>query len=58
MQRSRDISTCGQARIIITDADEKLSIRICDGGRGIPEDMLERVFDPFFRLEESRNRDA
>jgi len=30
--------------------------RIQDRGPGIPEDQLERVFDPFFRLEASRNR--
>jgi signal transduction histidine kinase len=45
----------GRARIIVADGDDALTIRIRDGGRGIPEDMLERVFDPFFRLEESRN---
>jgi len=47
-----------RARIILGDAEEKLTIRIRDAGSGIPEDMLERVFDPFFRLEESRNRDT
>jgi signal transduction histidine kinase len=48
----------GRARIVVADAEEKLTIRIRDAGRGIPENMLERVFDPFFRLEESRNRDT
>ena len=48
----------GQARIILADGDQKLSIRIRDAGRGIPDEMLERVFDPFFRLEGSRNRDT
>ena len=48
----------GHAKIILADADESLSIRIRDAGKGIPEEMLERVFDPFFRLEESRNRDT
>jgi signal transduction histidine kinase len=44
-----------RARIIVADSDEALTIRIRDSGRGIPDEMLERVFDPFFRLEESRN---
>jgi signal transduction histidine kinase len=48
----------GRARIIVADSEEELMIRIRDAGRGIPADMLERVFDPFFRLEESRNRDT
>jgi len=33
-------------------------IRIRDQGPGIPEDQLEAVFDPFYRLETSRSRDT
>lgn len=33
-------------------------IRIRDGGPGIPEQELEKVFDPFYRLESSRSRDT
>ncbi|OOZ38014.1 ATP-binding protein [Solemya elarraichensis gill symbiont] len=32
----------------------KIIISICDTGPGIPEDALQKVFDPFFRLEGSR----
>ena len=39
-------------------ADEDLVIRVRDDGPGIPEDQLERVFEPFYRLESSRNRDT
>jgi signal transduction histidine kinase len=35
-----------------------LRIEISDDGPGIPEDMLERVFEPFFQMDESRHREA
>lgn len=35
-----------------------ICIEIRDDGPGIPEAALEQVFDPFFRLEASRNRDT
>jgi signal transduction histidine kinase len=44
----------GQTEIGIQDSQELVEIRICDRGPGIPEASLQRVFDPFFRLENSR----
>jgi signal transduction histidine kinase len=35
-----------------------VEIRIRDGGKGIPEEQLAKVFEPFFRLEVSRSRDT
>ncbi|MGG2398240.1 ATP-binding protein [Pseudomonas sp. SH1-B] len=37
-------------------ADGALSIRVLDRGPGIPEERLVDVFQPFYRLEASRNR--
>ncbi|MGA8049938.1 MAG: sensor histidine kinase, partial [Burkholderiales bacterium] len=45
-----------RARVSLEDADDALRIRIRDDGPGIPEPELERVFEPFYRLESSRNR--
>lgn len=46
----------GGATIAVTDGNDKLAIRVLDDGPGIPEDEIERVFEPFYRLESSRNR--
>ena len=46
-----------RADIEVEDGAE-LIIRVRDHGPGIPEDELERVFEPFYRLESSRNRDS
>ncbi len=42
----------------VTLGCEEAAVRICvlDSGPGIPEQELERVFQPFHRLEPSRNR--
>lgn len=45
----------GSAQIAWRTEDDTLVIEICDKGPGIPPDKLERVFDPFFRLEDSRS---
>ena len=46
-----------RADILVEDGAE-LVIRVRDSGPGIPEAELERVFEPFYRLESSRNRDS
>lgn len=38
--------------------DSHAVIEITDDGPGIPEAELERVFEPFYRLERSRNRET
>jgi signal transduction histidine kinase len=46
-----------RADILMEDGAE-LVIRVRDQGPGIAQDQLERVFEPFYRLESSRNRDS
>ncbi|MGD8560462.1 MAG: ATP-binding protein [Gammaproteobacteria bacterium] len=47
-----------QANVTIEDTDQQLVIRIADQGLGIPEQQLTEVFEPFHRLEQSRNRET
>ena len=47
----------GRARILVQDG-ARLEIGVCDDGPGIPPEELEKVFEPFYRLESSRNRDT
>jgi signal transduction histidine kinase len=44
--------------IAIEDSSTEIAIRVSDDGPGIPPDMLEQVFEPFFRLEGSRSIDT
>ncbi|RPI44476.1 MAG: HAMP domain-containing protein [Betaproteobacteria bacterium] len=48
----------GKARIVVKDSDRELVIKVRDFGHGVPEAELEKVFQPFYRLETSRSRDT
>jgi signal transduction histidine kinase len=48
----------GGAQVSVALDGADVVIRVRDDGPGIPADMLERVFEPFFRLEGSRNVDT
>jgi len=48
----------GSARVLVEDGPQRLRIRVLDSGPGLPEDQLEKVFEPFYRVEGSRNRDT
>ncbi|WP_376803717.1 ATP-binding protein [Candidatus Raskinella chloraquaticus] len=44
--------------VIARHEDGKLTIIIDDNGPGIPPDLRDDVFRPFFRIDESRNQDT
>ncbi len=47
-----------RADITLRDEGGVLDIAISDDGPGIPEGDIERVFEPFYRVEGSRNRNT
>jgi signal transduction histidine kinase len=47
-----------RAEVAIAATAKTIEITIDDDGPGIPEAELPRVFQPFYRVEESRNRDT
>src|SRR5207237_881702 len=48
----------GTRALILVEDGAALVIRVRDEGPGIPAEELERVFEPFYRIESSRNRDT
>lgn len=48
----------GEAHIVVADSETRLAIHVRDTGPGIPPDQIEKVFEPFYRIEGSRNRET
>ncbi|MES2754044.1 MAG: ATP-binding protein, partial [Pseudomonadota bacterium] len=48
----------GGAEVTLLDQPDGVRICVADRGPGIPPDQLSAAFDPFTRLEQSRNRDT
>lgn len=48
----------GSAEITLHDAADALTVEVRDHGPGLPPEELERVMEPFYRVEASRNRQS
>ena len=48
----------GVIRVTAERSGDKAVISVRDNGPGVPEHLLDQLFEPFFRPEASRNRDS
>jgi signal transduction histidine kinase len=48
----------GGAEVSLATARDRVTVTVEDNGPGIPEEQMEKVFQPFCRLEASRSRDT
>jgi two-component system sensor histidine kinase CpxA len=39
-----------------TDHGDEIVVRVLDSGPGVPEEALQKIFEPFYRLDDARNR--
>lgn len=52
LRYSNDVS------LILEDSDNQLTIKVQDKGIGLTKEQIEKVFDPFYRVESSRSRET
>lgn len=45
----------GEVDVYLNADNESITLRVADNGVGIAEDKIERIFDRFYRIEDSRN---
>jgi PAS domain S-box-containing protein len=50
---SPDFSGCGRVEILLTARDNQGIVSVADTGGGIPADVLDKIFDPYFSTKES-----
>ncbi len=48
----------GPITVSATSQDGRITLTVADCGPGVPEETMGQIFDPFFRLEQSRSRDT
>ncbi|MFN0279157.1 MAG: sensor histidine kinase [Pyrinomonadaceae bacterium] len=58
VRNSFDYAADGKVGIAAEKNGRYITLSIHDNGPGVPEDMLEKIFDPLFRVQDDRSRDT
>lgn len=48
----------GDVTLTLQASGQRVEVRVCDRGPGVPEDLRERIFEPFYRLPGATERDG
>ncbi|OGB86250.1 MAG: hypothetical protein A2535_03575 [Burkholderiales bacterium RIFOXYD2_FULL_59_8] len=48
----------GEIHLSLSQTDSHVVIRVSDHGPGVPHDLRERIFEPFYRLPGATERDG
>ena len=48
----------GEIRLLLSRQKDRVEIRVCDRGPGVPAALHERIFEPFYRLPGATERDG
>lgn len=55
---SRFAPKSSEVTVEIKDLGEKIRVSVIDRGEGVPESLREKIFDRFYRIDNSRNRET
>ncbi len=48
----------GAVKITAQSEEDKLTVKVYDSGKGIPDEQKDRIFERFYRLDDSRTRET